>query len=97
MTMLEFIFGLVTMVILTIGVVQLIDYERERKWHDRAKREALRHWFNQRMYNYYSYGNVNGSPRKYLVFEDEYPEYKFNPKLSYPELNTYNKAREEDD
>lgn len=62
--------------ILVLGVVQLIDYERERKFREKQRREALKRWFNQKMYNLESYGNMEGAKMYYPTFESEHPEYK---------------------
>ncbi len=61
---------------IVLGVVQLIDYERERKFREKQRRDALKRWFNQKMYNLESYGNMEGAKMYYPTFETEHPEYK---------------------
>lgn len=77
MTMPEAVLIVIITALLTVGVVQLIDYERERKWRDKARRHALKRWFDQKMYNFESYGNIEGAPKSvYSTFEQDCPEYK---------------------
>lgn len=73
MNLYEFLLGCVVTGFVTLGVVMLIDYERERKWREKMYRRSLERWFSRKMYNYYTYGDVTkNSP---ISFEEEHPEY----------------------
>lgn len=86
------ILAIAAAVVITIGIVQLIDYERQRKFNHEMYRRQLRTWFERKMYNYHSYGNINGDPRyNRSSFTEEYPEYDID-KYFESQMNPYNKT-----
>lgn len=72
----DLLFASIASIALTVGIVQLIDYERQRKFKHQMYRWQLKMWFNRKMYNYDTYGNIDGDPRyNKSSFSREYPEY----------------------
>lgn len=73
----DLLFASVVSICLTMGIVQLIDYERQRKFRYELYRKQLRMWFHRKMYNYHTYGNINGDPRynRSASFYEDHPEY----------------------